>query len=92
MQETALDLRYNIIALAAAIIVEDIATVEDAFDLVKGSKTYFNKDDSLDMLAMQNQGMTYREIAEVYGVTRTTIIGRIRRIKKDLSAATEKVK
>lgn len=39
----------------------------------------------------REQGMTYQEVGDIYGLNRDTIFDRIKRYKKDLPAATEKV-
>ena len=90
MIETTLDLRCNIAALTVAILRDDISTVEQAFSAIEGQETRYTDKDSLDMLKLKEQ-MSWNELAEVYGVTVDTVRGRVRKIKNDLSAATEKV-
>lgn len=87
---TALDLRYNIAALCIAVLSEEAKTPEQAFDAIEGQKTCYTYKDSLDMLKLKEQ-MSWNELAKVYGITVETARNRVRRIKKDLSAATEKV-
>lgn len=83
--ETSIDLRYNIAAMYIAILREDIHTVEQAFAVLEDSKAYLTDEDTLDMIAMRKQGMIYKTIGEVYGISDDTAYGRIRRYKKKTS-------
>lgn len=80
----SIDLQYNIAALTLAILREDIATAEQAFSIIERRKnrTVYNYKDTLDMIKMTEQGLTYDEIGEIYGISGDAVYGRIRRYKK----------
>lgn len=79
--ETSLDLRYNISALAIAICSEKYMLPEEVFSIIENKKSNFNDEDVRDMLAMRIQGMTYRQIGEIYGIDQHAANGRVRRYK-----------
>jgi hypothetical protein len=66
---TSLDLRYNIAALAIAIIRDDIFSAEDAFKRLEGKKkrTWRKADtkDTKEMMKSKEQGFTYKQIGEL---------------------------
>ncbi|MCF6466383.1 helix-turn-helix domain-containing protein [Clostridium sp. Cult2] len=82
--ESSIDLRYNIAAMYIAILREDIATPEQAFAVVSDSSVVkaTTDEDVLDMIVMKNQGLTYKQIAEIYGSTDSNIYHRIKRYKE----------
>ncbi len=88
--ETALDLRYNIAALTIAICSEEFMLPEKAFSIISDENFQLSKDDVEDMIALLNQGMTYRQIAEIYNSTDSNIFHRVKRYKakkeKELSS------
>ncbi|SDX75543.1 helix-turn-helix domain-containing protein [Tepidimicrobium xylanilyticum] len=82
--ESSLDLRYNIAAMYIAILREDIVTPEQAFAVVEDEsiiRVYDNKDVA-DMVELKNQGLSYREIGQIYGISGDAVYRRIRRHKK----------
>lgn len=83
--EITFDLRYNIAAMYVAILREDITTPEQAFSVISESVHKLTDEDVLDMIAMRNQGMYYREIGEIYGISDSSVIRRINRHKKETS-------
>lgn len=89
MRETALELRYNIAALAIAICSDKYMLPEGAFSALDKRGYQTNDDDIEDMLVMRCKGMTYREIGEVYGWGADTTYSRMKRYRdkkeKDLS-------
>lgn len=88
--ETSLDLRYNIVALTIAICSEEFMLPEKAFSVIADKNFQLNYDDVEDMIALLNQGMTYRKIAEIYGSTDSNIFHRVKRYRakkeKELSS------
>ncbi len=85
--DTVLDLRYNIAALYIAILKEGIATPEQAFAVVSNTSVIkaTTDEDVKDMIAMRNQGLTYKQIAEIYGSTDSNIYHRIEYKKRPFS-------
>lgn len=83
MAETVFDLRYNIAAMYIAILREDIATPEQAFAVISNTSAIkaIKDEDVKDMIAMKKQGLTYKQIAEIYGSTDSNIHHRIKRYK-----------
>lgn len=79
--ETALDLRYNIAAFTIAICSEEFMLPEKAFSIISESCYMHTDEDVKDMLEMVNQGMTYRQIAEIYNSTASNIFHRVKRYK-----------
>lgn len=79
--ETALDLRYNIAALTIAICSEEFMLPEKAFSVISDESFQLSKDDVEDMIELLNQGMTYRQIAEIYDSTDSNIFHRVKRYK-----------
>lgn len=85
MIETTFDLRYNIAALTIAILSNK--TPEQAFAVLTEesmTKVYSDKD-VIDMVRFQKQGMTYREIGEMYGINKDAVRNRMRKKKKTFS-------
>lgn len=80
--ETSLDLRYNIAALTIAICSEEFMFPEKAFSIISGNSHSSSNEDVEDMIKMINQGMTYRQIAEIYDSTGSNIFHRVKRYKK----------
>lgn len=85
----------NWLALGIAILSPKFITPEEAFDLLyieeratrgKPSRRYNKTIDDKDIKDMMKlkfeQGYTYKEIADMYGVTAYTVYGRIRNYKK----------
>lgn len=87
MQETAFDLSYNITALCVAILNENIATSEQAFNAIEDKQldSVYNEQDTIDMANMIEQGMTYRKVGKFYGLRGDTIFDRVKRYKKKTS-------
>lgn len=84
--ETVFDLRYNIAAMYIAILRDDVATPEQAFAIIEDSVHKLTDKDTADMINMRIGGMSYKEIAEIYGISDSSVIRRIKRYKKrDLS-------
>lgn len=79
--ETSLDLRYNIAALTIAICSEEFMLPEKAFSIISDKNFQLSSDDVEDMIALLNQGMTYRQIAEIYNSTNSNIHHRVKRYK-----------
>lgn len=88
--ETAIDLRYNIAALTIAICSEEFMLPEKAFSIISESSYRSSDEDVEDMIKMINQGMTYRQIAEIYDSTGSNIFHRVKRYEakkeKELSS------
>lgn len=84
--ETILDLRENVAAIYIAILRDDITIPEQAFAALEGKKHRLTYEDTLDMVAMKEEGMYYREIAKIYGVDHSLIYKRIYRYKKETSS------
>lgn len=85
--ETVLDLRYNIAALAIAILKG--ISPEQAFAILEGKNiiTVYNEEDIKDMVRLHDQGFSYRQIAEMYGLTKDAVQKRINRYKKKTSSS-----
>lgn len=81
--ETVLDLRYSIAALTIAICSEEFMLPEKAFSVISESSYRSSDEDVEDMIKMINQGMTYRQIAEIYDSTGSNIFHRVKRYKKN---------
>lgn len=79
--ETVLDLRYNIAALTIAICSDKYMLPEEAFSIISDSYYKSSDEDVEDMIKMINQGMTYRQIAEIYDSTGSNIFHRVKRYK-----------
>lgn len=86
--QTILDVKENIAAMYIAIVKEDAVTPEQAFAALEGRELLkvYDHEDILDMLSLRIQGLTYKEIGEIYGLTKDNIYGKLRRFnnKKDL--------
>lgn len=82
--ETSMDLSYNIAALCIAILRDDIATPEQAFAILEKRevKTAYNHEDTEDMIKMRYQGLSYKEIGEIYGISKDAAYWKIRRYKE----------
>lgn len=80
--ETSLDLRYNIAAMYIAILRDDIATPEQAFAVIEDSEYKLTNEDNWDMLKLKlTEGLTYKQIGEIYGISGAAAANRIRRNK-----------
>lgn len=88
MVETTYDLRYNIAALTLAICSEVFMLPEAAFSTLEDSKFKIGNSDTEDMLALREQGVTYRDIAEIYDSTGSNIYHRLKRYKKKKTSQT----
>ena len=77
--ESCFDLRYNIAALAIAIIREDVFLPEQAFSVLSGNVYLFTDQDIEDMKQFKNIGLTYKEIGNIYGVSTNKIYGKLRK-------------
>lgn len=66
------------------IAIELNVAVEQAFILFKEGKKrrWISKDDELDMIKMKEQGLTYPEIGEIYGITGSCVCHRVRKNEK----------
>lgn len=68
-------------------------TIERSFDMLSGKITKvqnkaITKDDVRDMISMKQQGMTYQEISDIYGLSWDAVRRRIKRFKEvDLCGA-----
>lgn len=81
MIETTFDLRYNIAALAIAILRHDVYLPEQAFAALENIE-YKTGDYDLDiMLEMRDKGLTYKQIGKIYGTTDSNIHHRLKRYK-----------
>lgn len=76
-----LDLKYNIYALILAISRNDIYIPEQAFSILAGTEYRFTDEDIEDMIKLKNQGLTYKEIGEIYGLHKDNVYGKIRRYR-----------
>ncbi|WP_432408541.1 hypothetical protein [Wukongibacter sp. M2B1] len=82
MREMDYELRDSISALIVAIIREDVATVEDAFEVLEGKTPITRNRGSVDeMIALRNEGLRYREIGEIFGLKESSVFYRIKREK-----------
>lgn len=84
---TPLDLSVNWCALALCILTN--TAPEDAFLYLDGvrktyrsSRTRLNEEDDRKMAELKDQGYTYREIADLYQLSLTATIKRIKRYNK----------
>lgn len=80
--ETSLDLRYNIAAMYIAILGQDIRTPEQAFAVLEKTPYELTDKDMEDIEKMQKQGITYKEIADMYGYTVSGIKAKVYRHRK----------
>jgi DNA invertase Pin-like site-specific DNA recombinase len=77
----AYDLRYNYCALALAVIKRNY-TIDTAINYFSPNvQPAATKDEAADMLSMRQSGMTYREIGDVFGVNKSAVYNRIRRLQ-----------
>lgn len=85
--QTSIDLRDNIIALYIAILRDDIVTPEQAFAVLedKSVRKTVTDEDVEDMVAMKEQGLSYGQISEIYGLSWHATRRRIERYKKRTS-------
>lgn len=79
MVETVLDLRYNIAALTIAICSKRYVLPEKAFSIISEEKYHLSDEDVEDMLALREQGVKLIEIANMYGMSSSDMIHRIKR-------------
>jgi len=89
VSETALDLRYNIAAMYIAILRDDIATPEQAFAIISEIpiEKVYGDEDILDMVKMKQQGMYYKDIGQVYGISKDAARRRIERYRKKTNSS-----
>lgn len=79
----AYDLRYNYCALALAIIKRNYS-VDNAISYFSPQvkpQTAVTRDEAIEMLAMKEKGMTYKEIGLVFGIKKDAVYNRIRRLQ-----------
>lgn len=82
MGETALDLRYNISALTLAICSKRYMIPEQAFSVLSQNQKYITTDeDKEDMLKLVEEGLSYREIGEIYGIETSNVHKTLARYK-----------
>lgn len=81
MRETDYDLRYNMSALAIAILREDVYTAEDAFEILEGRRVIRNRGSVEEMIGLREYGLSYREIGEMFGLCESAVFYRIKRHK-----------
>lgn len=77
-----LELEHNIAALAVAILREDVSIQEQAFAVISGEKFNFTISDIKDMIKFKEQGFTYKQIGEIYGIDKYNVYSKIRRHRK----------
>lgn len=82
MVETTYDLRYNIAAIMIAICSDKYLLPEKAFSIIEEKYYRLGEDDVEDMLALKAQGITYRKISEIYGISDSAAFHAIRRYKE----------
>jgi DNA invertase Pin-like site-specific DNA recombinase len=74
----------NFCALAISILKD--CTPEQAFDLYYDGFTKLDrsaiKEETMDMVALKAQGMTYAQIAEIFGMKWATVGKRLKRAEK----------
>lgn len=79
----------NYCALYIAIIKE--CNVEDAFRLYHygHKKVVYNKngEEIENMIKLKNQGYTYQQIGDIYGIARNTVCEKIKRYKNKIECA-----
>ena len=80
MRESDLVLRYNISALVIAILREDINIPEQAFAVVAENEYSLTDNDTRYMIALKNNGMSYKEIGFIYGMSESGVYYRIKKI------------
>lgn len=80
--ETTFDLRDNIAALYIAILGQDIRTPEQAFSVLERAPYKLTDEDIEDIIKMQKQGITYKEIADMYGYSEDGIKSKVYRYRK----------
>jgi len=85
-----LDLHDSISALTIAICYQNYITPEEAFGILEGKKKLTfcpTEKDREDMCKLRDQGMTYKQIGNLYGIdyTRTFKFIKNYKIKKDLA-------
>jgi len=83
MDENALDFSYNISALAIAILRNDVFIPEQAFAILYGGKYRLTDDDTRDMIALKEAGLSYKAIGDIYGLYQGAIFYRIKRLNKE---------
>ena len=84
---TNLTLRPEVAYMALAVCILTDLEPEEAFDRVSAPVTWAqkvarNRERTEDMIKLKEQGFGYKEIAEMYGVTRGTVWNRIKQYKK----------
>ncbi|QZY56693.1 helix-turn-helix domain-containing protein [Crassaminicella profunda] len=80
------ELRYNIAALAIAMIREDIFSAEDAFKRLEGKKKRICREadpkDTEQMIRLKEKGLTYKQIGEAFGISKDAVYRRMKRYKE----------
>ena len=82
MIDTTYDLRDNISALTLAICSEGFLLPEQAFSILEKTKFVISVEDTEDMIAMREEGITYGKIGEIYNTSDSNIYHRLKRHKK----------
>ncbi len=86
------DLRYNYRALQLAVVAPDFMTPEQAVLTVGITKLHkqtaapirhrFTQRDIEAMIRMRGQGVTWRELEEIYGASRQALFDNVKRFKQ----------
>ena len=88
MKDVDIDTRENVAAMYIAILRDDVFTPEQAFRVLENKDIERHKvsdADVRDMFEMRKQGMTYREIGEIYGLHHSRVYRRIKNYEKRIS-------
>lgn len=83
VSESALDLRYNISALVIAILRTDIKTPEQAFAVIQDKD--LPTGDTEEWIRLRQEGLSYKEIGEMFGVYASTVHYRLKRHSEKLA-------
>lgn len=83
--ETTYDLRYNIAALTIAICSDAFMLPEKAFSILEEKDLKIDVADTEDMLALREQGLTYRDIGEIYNSTGSNVYKRLKNYRRKRS-------
>ncbi len=90
MYMSVMDLAENYCALAVAILKN--VTLERAFDALDmgdslpKTRTDITKQDEIDMYLLNKQGVTCRELADMYGIPEGTMYKKVWKIKQERKA------
>ena len=92
----------NIVAFAIAILKPEPLTVEQAFEIAQSGKPKLHSkqltdEDTLDMIELRKQGLSWVEIDEIYNLTETAAFKRVKKYREkvdkyEASKKTKKVK